>query len=183
MVGVVSPRLVVPADYERRFTREERRIIRAHERTHIERGDPQANALMAALQVACWFNPLVHLAARSARRDQELACDAAVLRRGVVSPRRYAETLLRAQLAPVSLPLGCQWRPASRHPLEVRVAALASPAPAPRRRIAGQVAVAALALAAGTGAWAAKPAVSPPARFKTPAAPAQPVMTFWIYRR
>src|SRR5437868_4280451 len=61
LVGVLFPRLVVPRDYESRFTAGERRLIRAHERRHIERRDPRVNAVMALVQAVCWFNPAIHL--------------------------------------------------------------------------------------------------------------------------
>ncbi|HTK36704.1 MAG TPA: M56 family metallopeptidase [Caulobacteraceae bacterium] len=111
VVGVISPRFVTPADYATRFTAEERQIIRAHEHAHLSRGDAQVNAAIAAVQVLCWFNPLVHLAARLARHDQELACDASVLRRLPVTRRRYAETLLKTQLGAAALPWAAIGRP------------------------------------------------------------------------
>jgi bla regulator protein blaR1 len=120
VVGVIVPRIVMPPD-DGRYTPEERALVRAHERQHIERNDPRAAALIAALQCLVWFNPLVHLAAHAARLDQELACDAAVIRRRPRARTLYARTLLKTQLAGAALPLGCHWPARSRHPLEVRV--------------------------------------------------------------
>jgi len=123
VVGVVSPRLVMPAD-DGTYTPEERALIRAHEREHVHRCDPRAGALAAALQALCWFNPLVHLGAHLMRLDQELACDAAVLRRRPQDRALYAKTLLKTQLATQPLPFGCYWPAAGLHPLEVRVGQL-----------------------------------------------------------
>ena len=123
LVGVIAPRLVMPPD-DGRYTPAERDLIRAHEREHMLREDPRAGALMAAAQCVAWFNPLVHLAARMARLDQELACDAGVMRRRPEARALYARTLLKTQLAGAALPLGCYWPARSRHPLEVRVALL-----------------------------------------------------------
>lgn len=120
VVGVVTPRVVMPPD-DGRYSADERALIRAHEREHIQRKDPRAGALMAAFQCLAWFNPLVHLGVHLARLDQELACDAAVLRRHPTSRTLYAKTLLKTQLAGAPLPLGCYWPARSRHPLEVRV--------------------------------------------------------------
>ena len=120
VVGVVTPRVVMPPD-DGRYTADERALIRAHEREHILREDPRAGALMAAFQCLAWFNPLAHLGAHLARLDQELACDAAVLRRHPGSRTLYAKTLLKTQLAGAPLPLGCYWPARARHPLEVRV--------------------------------------------------------------
>jgi beta-lactamase regulating signal transducer with metallopeptidase domain len=119
-VGVVTPKVVMPPD-DGRYSPDERALIRAHEREHIHRKDPRAGALMAAFQCLAWFNPLVHLGVHLARLDQELACDAAVLRRHPGSRVLYAKTLLKTQLAAVALPLGCYWPARARHPLEVRV--------------------------------------------------------------
>jgi len=126
VVGVVTPRLLMPPD-DGRYTEQERALIRAHEREHILRKDPRAGALMAAFQCLAWFNPLVHWAVHLARLDQELACDAAVIRRLPGSRALYARTLLKTQLAGAALPLGCYWPARSRHPLEVRVELLRRP--------------------------------------------------------
>jgi hypothetical protein len=51
--------------------------------------------LLTAARVLHWFNPLVWLAARSARTDAELACDETVLRHSAEEARvPYGETLL-----------------------------------------------------------------------------------------
>ena len=71
----------VPADFAARYSADEQDLIIAHERQHAARHDPAANALLALLQCAFWFNPLMHLAASRFRFDQELACDAAVMAR------------------------------------------------------------------------------------------------------
>jgi beta-lactamase regulating signal transducer with metallopeptidase domain len=127
VVGFIAPRIVMPAD-DGRYTPEERDLIRAHERQHIERGDPRAGALAAAFQALCWFNPLVHVAAHAMRLDQELACDAAVLARRPRDRALYAKTLLKTQLATQALPFGCHWPARGPHPLEVRVGLLRSQA-------------------------------------------------------
>jgi beta-lactamase regulating signal transducer with metallopeptidase domain len=117
VVGLISPRIVLPAD-DGTYSTEERELIRAHEREHVARKDPRAAALAALFQCLCWFNPLVHLAARLLRLDQELACDAAVVRARPTARRLYANTLLKTQLAATPLPFGCYF---GAHPLEVRV--------------------------------------------------------------
>lgn len=126
VVGVISPRIYMPPD-DGHYTAEERALIRAHEHEHVERSDPRAGALAAALQVLCWFNPLVHLGAHAMRLDQELACDAAVLRHRPHDRALYAKTLLKTQLDAQCLPLGCRWPAKGLHPLEVRVGLLKAP--------------------------------------------------------
>jgi TonB family protein len=159
VVGALRPRIVTPADFEARFAPAEREVILAHEAAHLARGDAQANALAAAIQCACWFNPLVHLAVRRMRVDQELACDAAVLRRLPGLRRLYAEVLLKTQLAAEPLPLGCHWPAGSAHPLKERITMLRSPPPSRRRAAAGAAGVAAVSLAVACAAWAAQPPI------------------------
>lgn len=123
VVGFISPRIVMPAD-DGHYTAEERELIRAHEREHVGRKDPRAAAVAALFQSLCWFNPLVHLAAHLIRLDQELACDAAVVRDRPHHRALYARTLLKTQLAATPLPFGCHWSPLGAHPLEVRIGQL-----------------------------------------------------------
>lgn len=118
------PRMVVPDGYASRFTREERELIRAHERVHMERRDPTSNLLIAFLQAISWFNPLAHLAATLARMDQELSVDAKVMACHPKGRRRYAETLLKAHASGLNSPLACALALGGRHPLEVRLAML-----------------------------------------------------------
>src|ERR1700761_7264620 len=91
VVGCIAPRVVVPADFDQRFTTEEQAVVLAHENAHLARQDARANGLVVLAQCLCWFNPLVHVAARLVRLDQELACDALVVRRYPAARRRYAE--------------------------------------------------------------------------------------------
>lgn len=182
LVGVVAPRLVIPHDYEARFSAEERAIVRAHERVHMTRGDTYVNVLVALVQNLCWFNPLVHLAARRLRQDQELACDAVVVGARPGIRRLYAETLLKTQTAPAPLPLGCRWPATGAHPLEERIACLGEGPPPARRYVAGALAITVLCLGAGLSAWLVKPAHFEPPIVQAPPQPPLPGMLFLIYR-
>ncbi|HEY3951530.1 M56 family metallopeptidase [Phenylobacterium sp.] len=158
VAGVVAPRVIMPADAEALFTPEERTLIRAHERTHIDRGDPLTNGIIALAQCLFWFNPMAHLAARTARLDQELACDAQVLAHRAGQRRRYAETLLKTQLGGVAAPLGCHWLAGTAsHPLEQRIQALRQPAPDFKRQDHGAIALLCALAIAAYGAWRAQP--------------------------
>jgi beta-lactamase regulating signal transducer with metallopeptidase domain len=157
VVGVLTPRMIVPDDYQSRFTDAERAVIRAHERAHIERLDPRANAVMAVIQCLGWFNPLIHIAVKEARLDQELACDARVMDRLSRERGLYARTLLKTQLGARALPLGCHWPAPAPHPLEERVTMLARPKPTLRRAAVGGALVTAMSLTAAVGAWSAQP--------------------------
>jgi beta-lactamase regulating signal transducer with metallopeptidase domain len=179
IVGVIDPRLILPADFAERFSPEEQRLIRAHERVHMERDDPRANAVLAAIQCLFWFNPLVHLAASRIRLDQELSCDAAVMARYPAERRRYAQAMLKTTLAEQALPVGCYWPAPAKHPLEARIALLKAPAPTSARQLAGFGLVAAVALLTAAAAWSAQPP-----RTEAPAPPPmpRPVMDLMILR-
>jgi beta-lactamase regulating signal transducer with metallopeptidase domain len=157
-VGVIQPRLVTPADFAQRFSDDERRLVRAHEMAHIERLDARYNAAAALATWVCWFNPLLHLGVRAMRLDQELACDATVLRRQPAARRLYAETLLRTHPAAAPV-LGCQWRSPA-HPLEARIGMLTAVPPSQARRDLGL----AILVAASVGAFGTAWAMQPPAR-------------------
>jgi len=155
VVGILTPRIVMPRD-DGGFSPEERALIRAHELKHLERGDACANAVMAALQCLLWFNPLAHVAVRAARLDQEIACDAAVLRRRPAARALYARTLLKAQLSAAPVPLGAA---CASHPLETRIALISRP---PRDEgPSGPLTVGAGALGACVLAWSLTPPVAP----------------------
>lgn len=154
-VGVLAPRIVVPADFESRYDARQRDLVLAHERTHVVRGDAWANLAVAALRCLCWFNPLAHVAARRFRHDQELACDAIVVARHPQSRRAYGDALFQAQFGAEASPLACHF--GFGHPLKERIAMLREPIATRRRRIAGNAAVAILASAAAFAAWAAQP--------------------------
>jgi bla regulator protein BlaR1 len=169
LIGALRPRVLLPVDFERRYSAEEREFVLAHEWAHMRRGDTVVNAFGAAWLCVFWFNPVMFWAMRLLRFDQDLACDAAVLaaadrgRRG-----RYAGALLKAQLAgemALPVPLACHWR--SVHPLRRRIAALRRPVAGRMRHGVGILCAAALVAAASLAAHAVQPAVhaaSPAAR-------------------
>jgi beta-lactamase regulating signal transducer with metallopeptidase domain len=161
MVGVAAPRFVTPHDYRERFSERERDLIVRHERAHLAQGDPIANLLIAAFQVLFWFNPLIHLAAKQIKLDQELACDALVLEGRPKARRTYAHALVKAHLTGPQSALVCAWTPASagfnRSPLEHRLQALSWGEVSLARYMAGLVAVGALSVAMAAGVWIATP--------------------------
>jgi beta-lactamase regulating signal transducer with metallopeptidase domain len=157
LVGVLRPRLVLPADFDTRFDAEERALILAHENVHRVSGHTIINALVEIARCVCWFNPLAHLAAIRIRTDQELACDAAVIATRPAARRAYGQALLKTQLAPTFLRLGCTWTSRSGKRLGARIAMLARPSLSRRGAVAGASAVAVVGLALGYAAWAQQP--------------------------
>jgi TonB family protein len=156
LLGLLRPRIVLPADFEQRFDHEQQTLILAHERSHLRGGDLVASAIATLLRSIYWFNPIIHLAAARMRHDHELASDAQVLQQHPHARRRYADTLLNAQLAVPGLPVGCLWQ--SSHPLKERLIMLKQ-SPHPRSRIvAGLVTGLALTLGVSALAWSMQPA-------------------------
>jgi beta-lactamase regulating signal transducer with metallopeptidase domain len=157
VIGIVAPRIVVPADFNARYTELEQSLVIEHERAHIRAGDLQVNALAAFTQCVFWFNPLVYVARAALSIDQELACDERVMQRHGASRRAYAEAMLKAQFSADAAPLGCAWPPVGAQPLKQRIAALGRPRVAPLTRAAGAGVCLAAALTMGAAAWIAQP--------------------------
>ena len=155
VVGLLRPRIVLPADFEQRYDAGERELILCHERIHVARRDLWANAAAAALRALFWFNPLLHYAAWRFRRDQELACDERVVARHPQRRRDYAGAMLKTQMADSSLPVGCHWQAST--PLKERIAMLKEHAPKPMRSLVGAALVSLLLVGGGYAAWAAQP--------------------------
>lgn len=61
VMGVLRPRVLLPADFEQRYTVQEQALVIAHEHQHVRHGDLIANAVAALLGCLFWFNPLVFL--------------------------------------------------------------------------------------------------------------------------
>ena len=158
LLGLWRPAIVVPSDFASRYTEQERALILAHERLHAERRDPLANAVLALLQCAFWFNPLMHIAASRFRFDQELACDAGVMARAGGQRQAYAAAMLKTQSTGAPALATCHWQ--SSHPLKERIMQLKK-TPNNVRRRAGLTVVALLACASLLGTVAARAQSAP----------------------
>lgn len=155
VIGLFRPRIVLPDDFETRYDAVERALILAHERMHLRRGDAPANALGALLRAVFWFNPLISLAVRRFGLDQELACDAAVLRDARDARQAYARAMLKTQLTDLGLPVGCHWQ--SSQPLKERIVMLKQEQTSDRRRRIGSTLAAAVAAVFALATYAAQP--------------------------
>lgn len=155
MVGAWRRRIVIPADFEQRYSREEQALILAHETIHARRFDGVWCLLGRLLAAMFWFHPLAWWALAAFRQDQELACDAAVLQEHGTQRRRYADAMLKTRPAVGALPAGCSWAP--RHPLMERIAMLKAKQPGALRRRIGW----AVMFAAGAGVTVAVYAATP----------------------
>jgi beta-lactamase regulating signal transducer with metallopeptidase domain len=159
LIGLLRPKIVLPADFFRRYSALEQTLILAHEKVHLQRRDAAVNLLVTAFQTLFWFNPLLHFAASRVRLDQELACDAAVLEKHPDSRSHYAGAILKAALIESSAPLACHWQ--SRHPMKERILELTRTPPERARRVAARALLTTLALGACYTAWAASDSVAP----------------------
>ena len=156
VVGLWRPRIVLPVDFEQRYTAPERRLVLMHERVHLHRGDIVVNALLAAMQCLYWFNPLVPLALRRCREDQEFSCDERVIARSDGARRSYGNAMLKTGLSLSPLPVGCHWR--DPHPLKERIAMLKHPVPGKKQWLAMVLLAVGLSSGLGYATWAAQPA-------------------------
>jgi bla regulator protein blaR1 len=95
LAGLRRPTVVMPAVLLAECTREEQRLILAHELAHLKSQDLLWNWLPAAAHVLFFFHPLVWLARAEWRLAQEISCDEQVVRRIAVSPAEYGELLLK----------------------------------------------------------------------------------------
>lgn len=154
LLGLWRQRIVVPPDFDQRYSAAEQALIVAHEQVHAQRADAVANILLALMQCVFWFNPLVHLAAPRFRFDQELACDAEVMRRHPAQRRSYAGAMMKTQAGVSFTPSVCHWQ--SCHPLKERIMHLQQTPSSPSRRRTGRILVLALAAATGFAALAAR---------------------------
>lgn len=144
-VGVFKPSIVLPADFEARYGVAERALVLQHEAVHVRRHDTLWNMLAMILVALAWFNPLLHVAWRRFRRDQELACDDAVVRR-TGARRTYAEAMLKTVRPVPALSAVCGWL--GSHSLQERIMMLNKPSRSPsRRRLATAVLVVSMVVA------------------------------------
>jgi beta-lactamase regulating signal transducer with metallopeptidase domain len=158
LVGAWRPRVVLPSNFESLYESEERTLVLAHERAHRDRRDTQINLVATLWLCLSWFNPLMYWAVARLRLDQELACDAVVLAARTTTRRRYADALLRTQLAADSgwnAPLACSWQ--SGHPLRERITMLKRSLPTPTRRRSALVLTSTLIVFGSYAAWMTLP--------------------------
>ncbi|MEO6925082.1 MAG: M56 family metallopeptidase [Rhodanobacter sp.] len=154
LVGVWRPCIVLPGDFEQRYDAIEQRLILAHESMHARRGDGWWCLLARVVAALFWFHPLAWWALSALRHDQELACDAAVLREHGAQRRSYANAMLKTQSAAFALPVGCPWSP--RHPVTERIEMLKNPLPRPLRRLAGLASLVVLLTGTSAAVYAAQ---------------------------
>ncbi len=168
--GWLRPAVLLPTECER-WPRALRRAVLVHELAHVARRDVLWQIAGRLARVVYWFHPLVWLAARRMRVEQEIACDDVVLQGGQ-RPSQYAAFLVdvaagliaRPALAGTALPMVC------RNSLEHRVRSILQPGSCRlpvSRRSAGSLLAGALAVVLLAGA--VSPFAPPPRAKADPA--------------
>jgi len=79
LLGVFTPKLVLPTNYHNLYSQAQLTMILEHEIYHFKRKDNLCNSLAIIFLSIFWFNPLIWLGYFSYRRMQEISCDSAVL--------------------------------------------------------------------------------------------------------
>ena len=149
-LGLIEPRIVVPADFQTRYSAAEQALALDHEHHHHRRRDLLANHAALLVLAIHWFNPIAWAAFRAFRADQELSCDAAVLRHSSPADRlHYAQALIKSASRP-GLISACPLNHADQ--LKRRLKMMNMHRSSPLRRIGGGTAIALVVVAsAGIG--------------------------------
>ncbi len=130
LMGVLRPRLLLPAGAARDLSPAQLRLVFLHELAHLKCRDIAMDWLWAILLALHWFNPLLWLARRRCRADRELARDAMVLAiTGPAEAESYGQTILRlvaaARIRPLSFCPGILGIVDARADLRRRIAMIA----------------------------------------------------------
>ena len=103
MPGALSPmlwstgrttRLIFPTALLERLDVTARETLLAHELAHFQRGDHWVRFLTLLATGMFWWHPVVWWARHAIEAAEEECCDAWVVTRGALPPRRYAEAIL-----------------------------------------------------------------------------------------
>lgn len=147
-LGLLDRRILIPADFETRYSVAEQRLALDHEAVHHRRGDLWWNHGAILFLALNWFNPLAWAAFRAFRADQELACDAAVAaRNGAEARSDYARALVKSA-SPAGLIAVCPLNHADQ--LKRRLKMMSKHKAGKARLIGGGLTVAALAAVGAT---------------------------------
>jgi hypothetical protein len=107
-LGLIRPRIVLPADLLARLDEEAMRCVLLHEAAHIRRRDHWVALVQFCCAALFWWNPLVRRVNALLARLREEICDDHVVSAGG-NRRRFAEALVRVaewSCSPAATPLG-----------------------------------------------------------------------------
>lgn len=170
--GMLNPRILLPAEAAS-WTEERLRLVLLHELAHVSRFDSPARLAAGLACATYWFQPLIWLAGRKLRIEQEHAADDLVLAAGA-RPRTYAFSLLEVAggRAP-GLAGGLHAAMAGPSDLERRLSAIV--APRARGRPGRTFVAAAIFAASASALFAASALPVAPIAEAVPVAPVEPV--------
>lgn len=156
--GIFHRHILLPEDFEQRYTGAEQQLALEHELAHHRRGDLIANGAALAMLALHWFNPIAHWAYRAFRADQELACDATVLVAAPESRSDYGRALIKSAAAGMPGAAACALGPATE--LKRRITMIALSTRSRARRLAG-AAIATVLVGVGLGLTASGSIAAP----------------------
>ncbi|WOI54203.1 M56 family metallopeptidase [Parvularcula sp. LCG005] len=173
--GLFHPIIVLPEDFEERFTPAQQRYAIVHELMHVRRGDLWAVLAMVVMRASQWWNPLAGRAIDAFRADQEAACDAAVLRHTEGCKHEYATTLMKS----IRIEQGSAMALTLDHGLKERLTTMKS-----KKMLKGGSAITGAVIALGLGATASYAVVEhqPPAAPEETDAPVKVERTVRVER-
>lgn len=97
LFGLTAQSLLIPEKLEEQFDSKQIASILRHEYIHYWRRDNLLNSFLLLVRNLLWFNPIVWIAYRRFRLDQELSCDQSALAGADRNNKaRYAEALVEA---------------------------------------------------------------------------------------
>ena len=92
LVGQIRLAILVPAQFPK-WTEAQREMVLLHERHHFRHADHWSILLAQLVRAVLWFHPVVWMLSARLSREQEMACDEAVIAAGHVA-HEYATFLL-----------------------------------------------------------------------------------------
>jgi len=151
--GIIDRAIVIPFDFDDRFSERQRCLALDHELAHHRSFDLVANLVAFVLLCLQWFNPLAWAAYAAFRFDQEAACDARVLDKVDERDREsYGQAIAKAASGRALLFAGALDRPST---LSRRLMIMAHAIPRNTRTLGfGLVGGAVLAALPLTATWA-----------------------------
>lgn len=109
--GFVKPKIYFPIHVAHQLSAQQIQLIIEHEEQHIKQKHLWLNLLWDVLVCVGWFNPLIYIARKDFRHDQELFCDYLVLNKTSQSRTKdYGHALLSTVSATHSVSLLCSWK-------------------------------------------------------------------------
>ena len=109
--GFIKPKIYFPTHVAKQLTVQQMQLIIEHEEQHIKQKHLWLNLLWDILVCIGWFNPLIYIARKNFRHDQELFCDYLVLNKTSQSRTKdYGHALLSTVSATHSVSLLCSWK-------------------------------------------------------------------------